>query len=236
MAAYEKWQEAISQNIADSSVPGFKKTDIAFSAMPSDLTALPTAGTVVQGSMPSATAQINFSQGQMEHTDSDMDFAIQGKGFFEVKQTNGQMAYTRDGQFHETPEHGLVNKQGLPVIGESGPIVMQPTGGPVSVTQDGMISQGGVQVGKLATMDFADSSKLRRVGGGLFAPADASTPAKAVEHPQVLNNYIEGSNVSSLNEMVNLVSVSRAYEASQKIIQTSDDNEDKAIQSLGNPN
>ena len=238
MAAFEKWQEAISQNIANSSVPGFKKTEISFSAMDSDLAALPQgqgSSDHVRGSMPVATPGISFTQGQLSHSDNELDFAIQGKGFFQVQQPNGTMAYTRDGQFHLSPEKTLVTKEGLTVQGEGGPITFKTGAGPIAINADGMITQQDQQISKLPAYDFADASKLRRVGDGMVAPNESSASPQRIDRPQILNKYIESSNVSPLTEMVNLVSVSRAYEASQKVIQTADDNEDKAIQILGNP-
>lgn len=239
LAAYEKWQEAISQNIADGSIPGFKKTEIAFSAMDGDLTSIQDGGSgadQVHGTMPVAAPRISFAQGQLTHSDSDLDFAIQGSGFFQVQQPNGQMAYTRDGEFHLSPEKTLVNKEGLVVQGESGPITFKTGGGPISINADGMISQQDQTIAKLPAFEFPDTSKLRRVGDGLLAPNDSGISPQKIERPQILNNTLESSNVSPMSEMVNLVSVSRAYEASQKILQTADDNEDKAIQILGNPN
>jgi len=239
MAAFEKWQEAISQNISNGSAPGFKKTDISFSAIDSDLTSIQDGSSSadrVHGAMPAATPSISFAQGQMNHSDSDLDFAIQGSGFFQVQKADGTMAYTRNGQFHLSPDKTLVNQEGLPVQGEGGPIVFKTGGGPIAINADGTITQQDQTVAKLPAYNFADVKTLRRVGNGLLAPDDSSITPKKMEHPQILNNYLESSNVSPLNEMVNLVSVSRAYEASQKVIQTADDNEDKAIQTFGNPN
>jgi flagellar basal body rod protein FlgG len=237
LAAFEKWQEAISQNISQGSIPGYKKTDMAFSAIESDLTSIEdgtSSADRVQGSMPAASARISLSQGQLSHTDSDLDFAIQGKGFFKVQQQNGDFAYTRDGQFHVNAQKNLVNSQGMPVMGVTGPITFNEGGGPYAITSDGMITQQGQQVAQLPAYSFSDPSKLRRAGGGFLTPSDPSVIPQKIASPQILNNFLEDSNVSSLKEMVNLVSVSRAYEASQKVIQTADDNADKAIQTLGN--
>jgi len=240
MAALEKWQEAISQNIAASSVPGFKKTQVSFSAIESDLTSLSEgskASDRVSGSMPQATPGINFSQGKLSPSDNELDFAIQGNGFFQVQLPNGEMGYTRNGQFHLSPEKTLVNGEGLQVMGDSGPITLKTGSGPVAVNADGEITQADQPIAKLPAYNFSDTSKLRRVGEGLVGPdTDSGMTATKVDHAQILNHYIENSNVSPLTEMVNLVSVSRAYEASQKVVQTSDDNEDKAIQALGSPN
>jgi flagellar basal body rod protein FlgG len=237
MAAYEKWQEAISQNISEGSLPGFKKTEISFSAMDGGSTSVGSNATnsdSVRGSMPAATPSISFAQGQLSHSESDLDFAIQGKGFFQVQQPNGQMAYTRDGQFHLSPDKTLVTSSGMTVQGDGGPITFKTGGGPIAINADGMITQQDQPVAKLPAYDFSDPTKLRRVGDGLLAPDGSGEAAQKIDRPQILNNYLENSNVTPMTEMVNLVSVSRAYEASQKVVQTADDNQDKAIQILGN--
>lgn len=238
LAAYEKWQEAISQNIAASSVPGFKKTEMDFTAMDSDTTKLRTGSKfsdVMQGVMPQATARINYSQGALRNSGSDLDFAIQGSGFFQVQRADGTTGYTRDGEFHISADKTLVTKQGLPVMGESGPINFKTGSGPITINAEGTIAQADQAVGKLSVYNFPDTDKLRRIGDGMLAPSDPTITPERVEKPEVLNGFLEGSNVSSLSEMVNLITVSRAYEASQKIIQSQDDSMGKAIQTLGNP-
>jgi flagellar hook-basal body protein len=119
-------------------------------------------------------------------------------------------------------------------MGDSGPITFNSGGGPIAINQDGVITQEDKPIAKLAAYNFADPSQLRRVGGGLLAPNDSGAAPTKIDRPQILNNYLEASNVSPMREMVSLVSVSRAYEASQKVVQTADDNQDKAIQILGN--
>ena len=121
-------------------------------------------------------------------------------------------------------------------MGDGGPITLRAGGGRVSVNPDGMIVQGETQVGKVAVYDFADPSKLRRIGDGLLAPSDASVRSTTVEKPNILGGSLEGSNVSPLQEMVSLITVSRAYEANQRLIIANDETTGKAIQSLGNPN
>jgi len=226
LKAYEKWQEVISQNIAYGSAPGFKKSDVTFDSI---------LGSKAGAGMPEVKSVINFSPGSVQQSGNQFDFAIQGNGFFKIQRPNGKVGYTRDGEFHLNPDRTLVTKQGSHVMGAIGPITIHGEGGDISVSPDGTISQGKESVGKLGIFDFKDKSKLERVGDGLFASSDTSVQPEAVAKPQVLNGCLESSNVSSLTEMVNLINVSRAYEASQKILSSGDDNEDKAIQTLGSP-
>ena len=238
LGAYDKWQEILSQNLAAGSVPGYKKSEISFDSVSEDgskrnLRTHSSDGS--PGVMPKASATINFSPGEVRRTGADYDFAIQGDGFFQIQRPNGEMGYTRDGQFQLKSDRTLITSSGLTVMGESGPIVFPEGAGAISINADGMIYQGEEPVAKLAVYRFEDLEKLRRVSDGLMAPPDKANQPAPVEKPAILSGYLEQSNVSPLTEMVNLIAVSRAYEACQKVIQSHDEESDKAIQVLGNP-
>lgn len=239
MAACERWQQATSQNIASASVPGYKKTETAFSSVMAD--SMKTGGTEFFGGrtitnvQPEMAGKISLQGGTMRSTGSELDFAVQGPGFFQVQRPDGSTGYTRDGEFHLTPERTLVNKQGFAVMTDGGPLTFRPEGGRVSVNADGTVIQGSTSVGKIPVYDLDKIAKLKRIGDGLMAPADNAAVAP-MEQPNVLNNTLETSNVQPMEEMVNLITVSRAYESAQKIVQTHDEALDKAIQVLGNPN
>lgn len=238
LGAYEKWQEILAQNLASGSVPGFKKSEISFDSIRDDHSKAGShakLGDGAQGVMPHASTKINFAQGELRRTGADYDFAIQGDGFFQVQRGNGDTGYTRDGQFQLKSDRTLITKQGFTVMGESGPIIFPPGAGPISINSDGMLFQGDQPVAKLSVFEFKDLQKLQRVGDGLMAPSQKGEQPIAAEKPTILNGYIEQSNVSPMTEMVNLIAVSRAYEACQKVIQSHDDDSDKAIQTLGNP-
>ena len=239
LGAYEKWQEVVAQNLASASVPGFKKSEISFASVSDDGSKAGASGKPGDGTsgvMPRASATINFAQGELRRTGADYDFAIQGDGLFQVQRGNGEVGYTRNGQFQLKSDRSLITTQGFPVMGESGPIIFPPgAAGPVSINGEGMIFQGDQPVGKLAVYQFKDLQKLHRIGDGLMAPTSAGEKPALVEKATILGGYLEQSNVSPMTEMVNLIEVSRAYEASQKVIQSHDDSSDKAIQILGSP-
>ncbi len=239
LQALERWQEIISQNIAAASVPGFKKTEATFASVLGETERVGGDGRSakeVRGVMPSTVSEISMQQGALRSTGSEVDFAIQGSGFFQVQRPNGDLGYTRNGEFQLSPERTLVTKEGYPVMGDSGPLTLKPGGGRISVNAEGMLLQGDTPVAKIGVYDFREPQSLRRVGDGLLAPADANARPQAIERPSVLSGNLESSNVSPIEEMVNLVTVSRAYEASQKVIFTHDENTGKAIETLGNPN
>lgn len=237
MTAYEQWQEVTSQNIAAGTVPGFKKTDVSFSCVEAGTSKLSSGngtGEEVRGSMPKMSAKTNFGQGELNQTGNNLDFAIQGSGLFQVRRPNGQMAYTRNGEFQLNSTRQLTTKDGYAVMGASGPISLEGGNGPVTINKEGEIQQGDQPVGKLAVYDSSKSQNLVNLGGGLFEQDPSAAPLTRLPTSQVMCGSLEASNVAPLGEMVNLISVSRAYEANQKVIQTDDDNTDKAIQSLGN--
>jgi flagellar basal body rod protein FlgG len=237
LAALERWQGIISENLAAAAVPGFRKTEASFAAV--------LGGTMrgrgdqssaaSQGVMPSAVSRINLQTGQLRTTGAEFDFAIEGPGFFQIQRPNGETGYTRDGEFHVNAERTLVNKLGFPVLGDGGPITLRPDGGRLSINADGAIVQGEQTIGRIGLVDFADPSALRRIGDGLLGPASGGAQPTPIAQPKVVNGALETSNVVGLQEMVNLITVARAYEASQRVIAAHDENAAKAIQQLGNP-
>ncbi len=238
LAALERWQGIISENLAASAVPGFRKTEATFaSVMGGTLRGGDggRSGNSSQSVMPTAVSRINMQVGQVRTTGAEFDFAIEGPGFFQVQRPNGQTGFTRDGEFHVNSERTLVNKLGFPVLGDGGPISLRPEGGRLSISADGSVVQGDQTIGRIAIQDFADPSVLKRIGDGLLGPSDPNVQPTPVAAPKVVSGALETSNVNGLQEMVSLITVSRAYEASQRVIQTSDENAGKAIQSLGNP-
>jgi len=236
MNALERWQTAITSNLASGSVTGFKKDETTFSSALATTSALQSgdSSSAVDQLMPQATSQVNDSQGALRQTGSALNFAVQGPGYFQVQTPDGGKAYTRNGEFHLNASGTLVNNQGLAVLSDSGPIKLDMTLGPVTVDPTGQISQGDTALGKLTVVDLSKSGQLQRSGNGLMAPADGSVP-KPVAAPVIMQGYVEESNVVPLQEMVNLISVSRAYEVSQKLITSMDQTSRSAVETLGTP-
>ena len=229
MNASARWQDIISQNLASSSVPGFKKQDITFSAVQ--------AAHGQGGLMPTAQSVTNFQQGQIRPTNVPTDVAIEGDGFFEVQLPSGQSAYTRDGEFQLNAQGQLVSKQGYLVQTDGGPIqIDQKIAGPISISPDGTVSQGSNQLGKLKITSFNDPHMLTQIGNSYFAANNPKLVATAVANPSVRQGYLEAGNTSSIAEMANLISAMRQFEANQKGVQVNDDRMSRAITELGNPN
>lgn len=234
MQALEQWQAAVSQNLAASTVPGFKKIDVDFEATLNPKSKLSLADQSGTGAMPQASLRRDFSQGEMRATGLPENLAIQGKGYFQVQAPDGKPAYTRDGEFHRSATNALVTKTGLQVLGQGGsPIQFDPKKGAPVIGEDGRVSQDGTEVGRIGVFSF-DEAKAEELNGGLVRPGE-NKKASPVEAPKVESGFVEGSNVSPLRSMVELITVQRAYEANQKAIGAHDQRLSSAIQILGNP-
>jgi flagellar basal-body rod protein FlgF len=110
-------------------------------------------------------------------------------------------------------------------------VTLLPGGGDVVINRDGSIFQGNTSLGKLSIQSFVNPSKLSPLAGGYFL-AGAGAPPEPVEKPELMQGYLEGSNVAPLREMVDLVLISRAYEANQRIITTADQTMQKTLDAL----
>jgi flagellar basal-body rod protein FlgF len=174
----------------------------------------------------------DFSQGSLQQTGRDLDFAVDGEGVFFKVQDGATEAYTRDGAFTISPEGELVTKAGLPVLGEGGPIVIDPAQGPITVADDGNISQNGIAIGQLGLARFDNLAVLSKEGDGLYRNASNATPIDAAG-AQVRQGMLEGSNVNPLVEITQLIEISRAYERATKMIENVTELSRRSVERLG---
>ncbi len=235
LSGLEQWQQSISNNIAASSVAGYKKTDISFEGLAAGEIANSANNNLLgslEGEIPQPTGSVNFQQGQVVQTGNPMDVAIEGDGFFELETDDGRIIYSRNGQFHLNSDNTLSNSLGYAVQGSGGSIQLIPGRGEMGIDKTGKILQGGIPVGQLSVIRFEAPQNLQRVSGGFTSGENPAGPDQ-MDEPHVLQGFIESSNVSAIREMVNLVAVSRAYEAGQKIIQQFDQQMQSAVRILG---
>lgn len=225
MGSLERWQALISQNISAATVPGFKKSEMSFEGVVMGQM----EGTRDNIVMPVDTTKVSFTSGTFAQTQNPTDLAIQGEGFFVIKDNSGNDIYTRDGEFHVNSNRELVNKQGYAVQGVGGGISLSADGGEIAINKQGQIYQGNQLVDRVRVMKFDDNSQLQRVQGG-FLPGGAQ--ALSADDAQVAQGFLEGSNVSAIDEMVNLIQVTRAQEANQKVIQAYDTRLDNVIKTF----
>jgi flagellar basal-body rod protein FlgG len=238
MNANSRWQDAISENLASSSVPGYRKQGLSLEAVQSGL--MPASGHATAGSpqffsIPKASTTTSFETGAMQYTGDSNNVGIEGKSFFEVQFPNGTKAVTRDGEFQITSKGQLVTKEGYTVLGEGGPIQLDPKKHePLSISVGGNLSQGADPHGKLKLTDFEHPELLKQISGAYFTADDPKAHATAGTGT-MRQGYLETSNTSVVNEMANMMTAMRSFEANQHVVQIQDDRLGKVITELGNP-
>ncbi len=218
----------ITHNLANVSTVGYKRLCSSFSqALES---ALSSQTDFVSGET-EFSSSIDFSQGGLKQTGRPLDFALYGKGFFVLETPEGPV-YTRSGTFQLNQNGQLSDTEGRLVAGASGTISIPSTIGVsgISVSDDGTISGGdGVSIGKFSLVDFGgNESKLESIGSGCFIMPDESVVPSSAEGLVVKQGYQESSNVQMIKELVDMIMVSRLYEANMKCISS----QSKATDSL----
>jgi flagellar basal-body rod protein FlgF len=178
----------------------------------------------------------DFAQGGFEFTKNPLDVAIDGRGFLVVQTPAGER-YTRDGGLKVNTQGQLVNSSGYPVLGGSGPIVMQPTDREITIAADGNVTvlEGTNRVdsvrGKLRVVRFADPQKLVKDGANLYSAGDGIGP-QPDPVSKVSQGYIEKSNVNSVVEMSRMIEVTRAYTSISAMLQQQGDLRKTALEKL----
>lgn len=177
----------------------------------------------------------DFSQGSFRVTDNTYDLALAGEGFFAIEFTNkaGETStmYTRAGQFTLNKDGYLVTEDGDYVLDTQNRRIQLDTLLDSEIGNDGTIRQNGVTIARIQVTDFEDYNYLEKYGETYYRPVEGAETIQA--DAEVKSGYLEMSNVQVVSEMVNLISITRAYESNQKIIQTYDDTLEVAVTQLG---
>jgi flagellar basal-body rod protein FlgF len=175
----------------------------------------------------------NFAAGELQTTGEPLDMAIEGEGFFQVKNADGAVGYTRAGNFTLNSTGELVTMTGENVLDSSNsPIKLNPTGGKILIGDDGTIQQDKTVIGKVGVVTFDKPQAMMRHGSGQWRVSAEEASAKVVDKPVIRAGTLEGSNVNPISEMVDMIGVQRAYEMNQKAIQSLDDITGKRIQAV----
>jgi flagellar basal-body rod protein FlgF len=220
LEALQQRYTAITNNLANSSTVAYKRQIGQFQqVLSAQLGASQGSGSgQVQGH-----TGIDFTQGPIAQTDRPLDLAISGNGFFVVETPQGSL-YTRNGTLSVNSQSQLVDSSGRLVAGDNGPIVIPKNTSlsQINVTSDGAVTAEGKTVGKLKIVDFPDKKALAPLGATSFTAGATDDPAVATNF-QIKQGYQESSNVNVVQELVNLITVSRAYESNSKSISSQDD-------------
>ena len=245
----ERKLDVIANNLANLNDVGFKKDRLVFeSMMPpfrKDLSFEASRNVL----LPAERSNLNvayvgvadfsteFSQGVLEQTHNTFDLALEGDGFFAVQTLDG-VRYTRKGNFHLDEQKRIVSQNGFPVQGPQGGAVSLPNfQGEVTIDIDGNISGGrGINIiplGKLKIIRFDDTTGFEKQGDGLYKSTDPEQKEKKAPNTKIRQGYLEQSNVKNVEEMVRMIDTVRGFETYQKVIQTIDQLDERAANTLG---
>ena len=241
MQAQELNIDVISNNLANVNTSGFKKSRAEFQdllyeslrpagAASSADTTIPTGVQLGHGARPSAVQKM-FSQGDFQNTENELDWAIEGDGFFQIELPNGETSYSRCGEFKLDADGRIVNADGFLLV----PQLTIPTD-TVSITvgMDGTVSiiqaddPVPSEIGTIQLARFVNPGGLRSLGRNLFVPTEGSgdeiigTPGED-GFGNISQGFLDMSNLIVVDVMVNMITSQRAYETNRKVIQTADD-------------
>jgi flagellar basal-body rod protein FlgG len=241
MNAQQSNIDNIAHNLANVNTTGYKKTRVEFEDLfyqtvnaagsPTSTSGeMPTGFEMGLGTRPVATAR-DFTTGNLHSTSGPLDLAIEGRGFFQVSTPDGTTAYTRSGALHLNAEGLVVTAEGYPIepqitIPSNATSITIAKSGIVSVTLPGQTASQ--EVGTLELASFQNPAGLSALGSNLFgattASGDATTGVPGVDGiGTIAQGFLEESNVSVVEEMVNMILGQRAYEANSRVVKTADD-------------
>lgn len=235
MTRETKRLDVISNNLANASTTGFKSDGTIQGTFKKQLNDIMVSGSridVANYTPDVVNSYTNFSQGGLTNTGNTTDLAISNDdyGFFAVENADGKEIYTRDGGFTIDKDRYLVTIQGYKVLGEDGYINLADDG--FSISSTGVITNGTNDIlANLKMVSFENPETLNKIGDN-FMMASENSIQKEFDG-EVQQGFLEMSNVNTVNEMINMISVSRAYEANQKVLQTQDEMLGRAVSDVG---
>jgi len=241
MRAQEMNVDNIANNLANANTVGFKARraqfqDLMYQSVLQPGTAsgqqsvIPTGLQLGLGTRPSSN-EIVFTQGAFSETDNPLDLVIQGRGFFQIQLPTGELAYTRSGQFHLDKDGNVVNSSGYLLNPQ---ITLPADAQHISIGADGTVTYtlpnqaAAQQAGQIQLANFQNPAGLNSMGGGLYTVTDASgdatiaVPGGPEGLGSLMQGYVEQSNVSIVDEFINLIQAQRGYEANSKVVSAAD--------------
>ena len=242
MSAQQTNVDNIAHNLANANTVGFKMRRAQFQDLLYQTMVQPGAAAGAQTTVPSGLQiglgartfanEIIFTQGSAMQTSNPLDMVIEGRGFFQVRRPNGEIGYTRSGQFQMNRDGILVTSDGDPLEPK---ITIPAEAQGLSIAQDGTVSfqqagQSAAQIaGQIQLAAFVNPAGLNNIGRNLFLPTDASgepvigNPGGQEGIGSLMQGYTEQSNVSVVEEFINLIMSQRAYEANSKVVRAADE-------------
>lgn len=238
--------DVIANNLANVNTTGFKADKLAFrdtfrryahdlvnpNKNVREQTPWPRSFVLAQPRI--AERVIDFSQGHLKSTGNPLDFAIAGDGFFRVQTPDGEML-TRQGVFHRSSDGYIVDAHGHQLLGEGGPLQL-PEEGVVVVDGRGGLSVNGQAIDTIELVTIEDLTVLEKIGQSMFRiPLNAEVQVMPATEASLEQGFVETANIEVVTEMVNMIETMRAFEAYQKMITGTFEQDKKAINEVGAP-
>ena len=242
MTAQQLNVDNIANNLANSNTTGYKMRRAQFEDLIYQSMIQPGASAGQQSTVPAglqlglgaraASNEILFTQGAFSQTSNPLDLAIQGKGFFQILQPSGTIAYSRAGSFQLDRNGNVVSPNGETLQPQ---ITIPPTAQNVTIAQDGTVSYtlpgqtAAQKAGQIQLANFQNPGGLNSIGNNLYLPTDASgdaqigVPGGSEGLGTLAQGYTEQSNVDVVSEFVELIQSQRAYEANSKVVKAADE-------------
>jgi flagellar basal-body rod protein FlgF len=225
-------QATTAHNLANLTTTGFRAQIDSFRAVPVESEGLPTRAFVVN-----STVGANFASGPLQMTGRELDVAVKGKGWLALQMPDGSEAYTRNGALQMNENGVLQSAGGFAIQGDGGPITVPPEvtvaiggDGTISTTATGTKPGASTVLGRLKLVNPAEADLVRgddglfRLKNGAAAPADPQVA--------VAGGALEGSNVSPVDAMVNMIALARSFDTQMSLMKNAENNETKATQIL----
>mgnify|MGYP005833195953 CR=1 FL=1 len=198
--------ETITRNLSNSNTIGYKREGLSFR----DCIVSEERGRIMASA---SSVNIDFSEGQLIRTGNTLDIAINGDGFISLAGNR----YTRRGDLKRDKDGFLTTREGIRVLGKNGPIRIPD--GRIEVDREGNIAVNGVTIDRIKIVNLSINNNMVRVGDSAFYTEEAGKETKA----EVLQGYLEGSNVNVIDEMVKMITTLREFESYQKVIHAFDE-------------
>jgi len=229
MMPHLKRQEVIANNLANAATAGFKRDRLFVEKLDAAQRAAAPKGEAWQLAN-SVGIVVDFAQGPLDRTHNPLDVALSGEGFL-VVETPGGERYTRNGHFSVDSDGLLITSDQQPVLGEGGEIRLPA--GTVTIGTEGTISVDGQRVDKLRIVRFVDPRVLVRAATSVFEIGIPTASPEPDDATLVHQEFLERSNVNTIEEMVNMITTFRFYEADEKAIRSQDDVQGRVVNELG---